>query len=969
MRYVIGCVLFVSTLGGCKPNEMGGGRSPALAAAVGVQRALFVSGGRSLELEFLGDDLLHFQISGVGPPPAATDAIAITPQVLKTDYTGPTMFVRDGNTFRTSELQVVVAEPSLCLSLTDTARQVELTTICPLDLGQVGQRLSIARGVMQNAYGLGEEFWPGADPDGDWIGRVRSSPDRLGNKMAPYNDGSDANVQLPVLYALGPGSSNYGLFVDHIYTQTWDFTAEPWLLRTEGDAIRGYVMTGADLPDLRTDYMDLVGHPIVPPKQLFGVWVSEFGYDDWTEIDGKLETLRAHAFPVDGFVLDVQWFGGVAGDSDASNMGRLTWDAGHFPEPAAKLASYAADGIGIIPIEQSYVGKSLAEHADLEGRGFLIRQCAGCVPVYLSSNPWWGKGGMIDWTEGAAGDYWHDQKRQPLIADGVLGHWLALGEPEAYDANDWASGVLVGKHAHADYHNMYNFEWARSVARGYARNLVTRRPFILARSGAAGIQRFGVALWSGDIASRMGSLRAHLNAQMHMSLSGIDYFGSDVGGFARDRLDSDLDDLYTRWLANSLWIDLPVRPHTNNSDPRQPRETAPDRVGNSVTNLANIRQRYELVPYLYSLAHRAYTHGEPFAPPVVQYYQNDLNVRRLGSEKLVGRDVLVACITNVAPPAPEPRGSDRGVYLPAGDWVNYHTGQWFHSSGQLYGGQPLWVDGILRVPVYVRAGAILPKMYVDAQTQNALGRRADGTTRNELIVRAVTAARETHFTLYEDDGTTIAYQGGAVRQTLLSQNTSGSESIVTIGAATGAYEGAPSSRDNVVELVTDGRRAISVHLNGAALKAFARCAELDSTPSGWCNLGRGVVRAKSGNQGVNRPKVFSFATETDPKVAAHFVCDGLASKAGESVYVVGNVPVLGNWQPDKGVKLEPNGPFPRWTRTLEDLPPNASIEWNCVKRSDTTPSSSKIELQSARKNHFTTPAFGHIGTIFGTFSP
>ncbi|RXL52317.1 hypothetical protein EO238_34025, partial [Citrobacter sp. AAK_AS5] len=78
-------------------------------------------------------------------------------------------------------------------------------------------------------------------------------------------------------------------------------------------------------------------------------------------------------------------------------------------------------------------------------------------------------------------------------------------------------------------------------------------------------QRHGVAMTSGDIASNLESLATHLNAQLHMSFSGVDYFGSDVGGFLRRGLTGEaLDDLYTRWFATNAWLDVPLRPHTEN---------------------------------------------------------------------------------------------------------------------------------------------------------------------------------------------------------------------------------------------------------------------------------------------------------------------------------------------------------------------------------------------------------------------
>jgi alpha-glucosidase (family GH31 glycosyl hydrolase) len=187
---------------------------------------------------------------------------------------------------------------------------------------------------------------------------------------------------------------------------------------------------------------------------------------------------------VDGFVLDLQWFGGITANSDDSSMGRVTWDVDAFPDPATKLASYSdEDGLGIMVIEESYVSHNLPEHADLATRGFLVRSgCGTCDPVYLDDNSdknngnWWGKGGMIDWTNDAGADHWHDVKRQALIDDGVMGHWINVGEPEMYDAvdspgdaADWAFGVLPGKHAHCDYHMLIIPKYRRKAIYGVLR--------------------------------------------------------------------------------------------------------------------------------------------------------------------------------------------------------------------------------------------------------------------------------------------------------------------------------------------------------------------------------------------------------------------------------------------------------------------------------------------------------------------
>lgn len=1103
--------------------------APRSQATVGVQRVKFTSGSSYLIVEVLDDDLLHFEVAGQGPGPDTSSPLFSSPMVAKTDYAGPSSFTQSGTTLETPELRAAVNSSTLCVTITDKTKAQTLTTVCPHSLTAATKGLTLTPDSIQNIYGLGAQFISADGANGDWAGRSRTSPSSAyGNVMTGDGTagGAAGNVQIPVLYAVGPSSLNYGLFVDQVYKQQWNFVTTPWKLDTSGDQIRWYVMGGANLPDLRQDYMELTGRPPVPPKQAFGMWVSEYGYDNWAELESKLSTLRSNAFPVDGFVLDLQWFGGIT-STDNTRMGTLSWDLTKFPDPAAKIAAYRAQGLGIIPIEESYIGKGLAEHADLQSRGYLVRQSEGGAPVYLTGNPWWGKGGMLDWTSNAAGDYWHDTKRAPLINDGVLGHWIDLGEPEMFDAADWTVGVLPGKHDHAAYHNLYNLKWAESIARGYARTHPAKRPLMLARSGAAGIQRFGAALWSGDIGSDIRNIPLQQNAQMHMALSGIDYYGSDIGGFHRS---SDVSASYTQWFATSVWTDVPVRPHTNNLCACN--ETAPDRVGDAAANLANLRMRYELTPYYYALAHRAYRYGEPIVPPLVYYYQNDPNVRELGSQKLIGRDLLVATASGSGV-------TQTSVYLPAGDWVDYYTNTWLSSAGQTFAGQPTLRDGKFQLPVYARAGAIIPKMTIDDKSINVLGKRSDGSTRNELVARVYAAPTASSFTLYEDDGESSAYQSGAVRTTLISQQQSGGAATVTVGAAAGSYTGAPASRDTLVELVVNGTSATAVSLNGAALTQYGSRAAFEAAASGWYKAGTNLVIAKSGSQSVASAKTFVFtlggsnptatpvtptptptpppgtlpvsfnvggvtvgsgervyvvgnasalaawdtaqavglsqggsgiwsgtvflpasagveykyikkdsagnvtweangnriftmpasgsvtrndswgtlatptpggatitptftptrtptptatatptrtptpggpsATPTPtptrtptptptptPGGAVQFVCDNGTTVVGQSVYVVGNVARLGAWAPQNAVKLEPNGPYPRWTGAIDGLPASTAIEWKCIKRLETGDTSTVIQWEPGANNTFTTTP-GFTGPVYGSF--
>ncbi len=310
-----------------------------------------------------------------------------------------------------------------------------------------------------------------------------------------------------------------------------------WEIRNKDAAETNfYYLSGADLPDLRSDFMELVGRPPVPPKKALGMWVSEFSYDNWAELDDTINTLRQNNFPVDGALLDVAWFGfkhAWQNNSPANPMGDLRFDEQAFPNPAGKVASLKNDGIGLITIEESYVSKQgeLWRH-QLQRHGCSGGFAKNCGTNDVTEfNNWFGVSGMIDWSNSEAAAWWHDNVRKPNITDlGILGHWTDLGEPEDYRAN---ACYATGKHA--DYNNIHNLLWSKSIYDGYVRNHAQnpQRPYSIARAGTVGSQRFGAGLWSGDIGGRLDHMNMHYNAAMQMSFAGIDYYSSDIGGFWR----------------------------------------------------------------------------------------------------------------------------------------------------------------------------------------------------------------------------------------------------------------------------------------------------------------------------------------------------------------------------------------------------------------------------------------------------
>lgn len=992
-----------------------------------VRRVKFEAGGRYLVIEALDDDLIHLEASAVGAGPAEAQPLYTSPMVDKADYAGPSSFDRDGNVLETGEVRVEVDPTSLAVTVRDKVRGgTLLTSLRAEDLDQGFKRLRIGRGAAEHVYGLGQQFKLQGSADGDWTAFGVREGEGFGNGFPGFQRAAVGNVQIPVMYAVGDGGLCYALFLDNVYKQRWDFTGPEWEARMFGDQIRLYVITGPDLPDLRRDYLELTGRPPVPPKKAFGLWVSEFGYDNWGQVDRLKSGLRDAGFPVDGFVLDLNWFGGVVlNDSSRSRMGELAWDESNtdgngyfFPDPGTQIRRYAGEHVELAVIEESYVADTTRTYHEMPAELTVFRRTAGnCDPAAQSQavtnvRGFWGVGRMIDWSDPTAGRWVHDHRRFPnLVKKGVAVHWTDLGEPESFERDGCYEGVETAagdlKNEHSDVHNLYNLLWNKSIWDGYAGRSgqaddlgrVNRRPLLLTRSGAAGTQRFGAAMWSGDIAGNLESLATHANAQLHMSFSGIDYYGADAGGFRREVLpyNGDLgqyrgyeEELYTQWFANACWFDVPVRPHTDNEFKRvdPPYATAPHLVGKRDSNLANLRQRYELTPYYYSLAYRAHLAGEPLVPPLVFYYQDDPNVRRIGHEKLIGRDLLVALVAR--------HGEyGRDVYLPAGEWVDYHTNERVAGTGQVIRDVPAYRDGVFRLPTFARAGAILPRMHVDSETLDAEGhRRVGAAPRDELIVAVYASPQATEFTLYEDDGGSLGYDARRRpvyrhRTTRLSQRQAAADLVeVTIDPAVevgggGPVPGTPGSRRNVIRLATRGQRATAVLLGGAPLAEHATAAALEAADSGWCNAASNLIVAKSGAAAVSAVKEFAFRLEDVPPTAsAQFVCDRGFTRPGESVYVVGGIPELGSWDVSRAVKLSPdvyyeyvwnppaghNGPGPSapvWTGVLSGLPTGTTFEWKCIrKREDGT---GGIEFEPGPNNVFTTGAGGYSGRAFGSF--
>ena len=934
----------------------------------------FAQGNQRLVIEVQSDSIIHAEYR----TGKADQSIYTTPMVDHLNFNGPKSFSQKDNSFTTTDLEVSIDPSNLCARFDDLNKGQYLTTICPEGLGQGLKKLHLDASTMENAYGLGENFKRLGSADGDWVAHGTRDSMHMGNGFQTFENGAVGNIQIPILYAVG-NQASYGLFLDNVYKQDWDFTQNWWNVRTYGDQLRFFFIAGSDLKTIRSRYLSIVGHAPVPPKKTFGLWMSKFGYHGWEEIDQTKNEMRKRSIPFDGFVLDINWFGSINLEQpEKSRMGFLEWDQSntdgndnYFPNPEAKLAQFKKENIGFTAIEESYVVDSSSTYKEMFAKKlFSFKRNGGeCQshgerqPIWL--NAWWGRGGMIDWSNPQAGAWFHDNKRlQNLIRLGVTNHWTDLGEPEMYDASACYQGVEAAKNTHGDVHNIYNLLWNKSIWEGYARHNkeINLRPFIMTRSGAAGSQRFGTGIWSADIASSLKSLATHMNAQMHMSLSGVDYFSNDAGGFRKEIMPGNDKsgryrgyeaEMYSMWLANSAWFDIPLRPHTDNdfsmayapSPLWPPYETAPYLVGDEYSNKMNIIQRYELVPYYYSLAYRAHLAGEAVMPPLVYYFQDDQRLRTVGHQKMIGPNLMVGVVAN--------HGEyKRDIILPRAGWYNYHNNQFYDGQVQdKVKDVPTYIDGVLRVPVFAKAGAIIPQMNVTSATMDVFNHQKNGGIDRTLLLK-VYQGPESSFTLYEDDGTTLSFDANTkpiykTQQTKISQRSTDNAIEISIAAASGETQGF-DARPVIVKVVSEKQEIESVTLNHQDLHQLTQPAKDNQT--GWYfNQELREVIIYAGTQAISKTidiNVELSNNQTD-STSVSLACHNGWTAMGEKVAAVFDTGIKGQekvvipmepsiyyqyiWSPSPYAGERPGPTSPIWTKVITQAKIGTQAKWSCAK--------------------------------------
>ncbi len=551
-----------------------------------------------------------------------------------------------------------------------------------------------------------------------------------------------------------------------------------------GTAIDYYVVAGVDPDAVVGGYRRLTGKATMLPKRAFGFWQSRERYKSQDELLGVLEEYRERGIPIDNIVLDWSYW-------PVNAWGSHAFDPAFFPDPSGMVQRvHELDANIMISVWPKFY-PTTEHYEELNERGCMFnknieeKNIDWIAPGYLNA--------FYDAFDPDCRQLYWQQVRDSLNVHGFDGWWLDAVEPDMHSnlsvghRKDMMTPNAMG--TGAELFNAYALPHAEAVHRGDRESDPDRRSFILTRSGFGGIQRTGSAIWSGDIVTRWSNLREQIAAGISVGLAGMPYWTFDIGGFTpEDKYRyfsggavghiSEMpaehrhawQEINLRWFQFGAFAPL-FRSHGQN--PYREIYNLADEGSEVYASLVRYTKlRYRLMPYIYTLAGDAFHRDKTMMRGLVMEFPDDPDAREVATQFLFGPALLVS-------PVYEPGAESRSVYLPRdGDWYNFDTGEKFAGGQTVEAAAPL-----ARLPLFVRAGAILP---------TGPDIRHTGESLNAPLTLNVYTGADGSFDIYEDDGVSYAYETGAWSRIPVRYDDD--TGTVEIGERVGAFDGMATER-------------------------------------------------------------------------------------------------------------------------------------------------------------------------------
>lgn len=701
----------------------------------------------ALKLQVCTDSVIHVIYSPTGSFPDEKNYV-----VVKQNW-APVTWNLNALTVTTGRLKVTVDRKSGFIEYFDAAGN-NLLSEGPKQMAPTvvnNEHTYHAEDVFK-IYGSEEAFYGlGQHQAGVWNYR--------GEDVALSQD--NTNISIPFFLS----SKGYGIFWNNTSVSRFNnrFIHYLFLSSNVAPTIDYYFLYGPDFDRMIAQYRELTGAAPLFGKWAYGYWQSKNKYASQKQVLEIAQKYRALHIPIDNIVQDWFWW---------TKTGEFKFNS-KYPDPKAMIDQLHREHFHLMMSVWPFFDPGSETYAEMDKLGYFIARTT--VPAF---HP---KGAAVyDAFNPAARKFYWNLIDNSLFKIGADAWWLDTTEPETEGVQEnllLNHNVAIGNGA--KYANIYPLMTSMGVYQGQRAATDDKRVFILSRSAYAGIQRYAVAAWSGDILSDFETYKRQIPAGLNFELSGVPYWTTDIGGFILGHPDDPkYRELFVRWFQYGSFCPI-FRVHgTRKPDENELWSYGPD----AESILASFdRLRYRLLPYIYSMAWMITDQSYTPMRPLVMDFRNDVKAQNIGDEFMFGPALLVNPVT-------EQGATTRNVYLPQAKWYDFWNGTLKDGGTNVTAPAPL--D---RIPLYVRGGSILP-MGPDLQWS--------AEKPEDPIELRVYPGADGDFTIYEDQNDGYRYQQGAYATIPIRWNDA--SRTLTIGARKGQFPGMLTHRTFNVVFVGDG---------------------------------------------------------------------------------------------------------------------------------------------------------------------
>lgn len=571
--------------------------------------------------------------------------------------------------------------------------------------------------------------------------------------------------------------------------------------RAESDDIDLFLIAGPSVRDIIRRYTDLTGKSALLPVSALGYLASSMYYAELPEncdqgISSFMDICARKGIPADGFMLSSGYT--LVNTDDGEKRCTFTWNRKRFPNPERFMKDMKERGISVIPNVKPGMLKIHPKLGEMMAEGLFISKDG--VPC---TGTWWGGPGYFtDFTDPRARSAWKKLLRENVIRTGTDCIWDDNCEYDSMIDDDApVSYEGYGETIRRCRSVMSNI-MAQTAVEAVHEEHPDARPFVVSRSGHAGIQRYAQT-WAGDNYTRWESLKYNIATILGMSLSGVANQGCDIGGFYGPKPEPEL---LVRWVQNGIYQPR-FSIHSWNTDGSVTEPWMYPEVTGLIRDAMQFRSA--LSPYLYSLMYRAHTEGLPIMEPLCSAFQDDPEGYDEDVDFMLGDGLFAACVV-------EKGAASRRIRFPRGvDFTDFYTRRRFQGGTVI----DLPVDLSSR-PLFIRSASIVP-----LAENKIMNLASDPVTDLKLLIEP---SGDCSFDLYQDDGVSMDYLKGAYLLTHISLK-AGKETVVDFRHE-GSYTG--YLRRMHIDMICPDQPPAQIRIGNTVLKQYPDGSEL-SSGSGW----------------------------------------------------------------------------------------------------------------------------------------